>query len=771
VAARLTVDAMSSLRTPNGRSARAFTLTELVVVIVIVGLLAATATVTYNAIVERTEEEAAQLTLQSVLREAAALAGFDNAGSLTSGHVAAAVGDLPGAASAGVHAATDWDLVEEPNGVSSTYGTIVAAYHADGRATLGMVAPNGRCVWARGGPDGGAAAWKSRSIPSVCQLADDPSLTDPAAAPADWTEVTTDTPWSHPVAGGTAPGGSDGPSEGAQTPGAPTIDWSDAYDLGIDVGWIAPADTGDAPITGYAVTISGSGYDESFTTPSTGANHLWFSAWDAGVEFGDESLEPDPYNYFDSATPLQLDTTYTVTIRAINAHGQGAPLVLLLTPTPPPAPGELIATDTFDDAGTGSVAVSAVDMNSFGQLVVAGRFTGTLTLGGHSVSSPSGSDWDSFVGLYDNGTWRWLASAGGTDNGGHIDQINAVAATTSAVYVTGGYVNTPDGFLSGKPASQNSTQDAYVAALDAATGEVLWSDTSGTPNSMDFGTDVDESNGTVFVAAAVSGTYGGTPVGFATEASGVAASDATTVIAAFDAETGGIGWAVNGNKGFGNVVLDADWQHVYVAGMYSNEQTLTGTFADLDGTGGNVFVTALGFGDGQIDWMRWGGAAGFVGPTISDIYAHQWDSDVYLVGHINPVYNGLGFLTVPDNVGNFIPFVLHMSGDSGDVYAAQSSGTAGGYGLAAKVGGNDNGIYVTGGYFTYATPTSFLAPLGYSGGIDGENVSWVGRIDVAAGTADVMERLPGDGYLAVSSDELAVVSSAGGTISISRFGA
>lgn len=60
------------------RSRKAFTMIELIVVIVIIGILAAIAVVGYGAVIDRAELEAAEQTGLSVGKEAIALAAFDH---------------------------------------------------------------------------------------------------------------------------------------------------------------------------------------------------------------------------------------------------------------------------------------------------------------------------------------------------------------------------------------------------------------------------------------------------------------------------------------------------------------------------------------------------------------------------------------------------------------------------------------------------------------------------------------------------------------------
>ncbi len=82
-------------RTLSGddRARRAFTLLELVAVIVILGLLAAVAAVAYNSVVDRANTAALTTTGQAFEREVRALAALE--GQAPAEAVAVAVADLP----------------------------------------------------------------------------------------------------------------------------------------------------------------------------------------------------------------------------------------------------------------------------------------------------------------------------------------------------------------------------------------------------------------------------------------------------------------------------------------------------------------------------------------------------------------------------------------------------------------------------------------------------------------------------------------------------
>lgn len=77
----------------NIRGRKAFTMIELIIVIVILGILAGIAIVGYGAVTGKANESAIEQAAGSLDREIRALAAFDS--DAPSGHVTDAVGDLP----------------------------------------------------------------------------------------------------------------------------------------------------------------------------------------------------------------------------------------------------------------------------------------------------------------------------------------------------------------------------------------------------------------------------------------------------------------------------------------------------------------------------------------------------------------------------------------------------------------------------------------------------------------------------------------------------
>jgi prepilin-type N-terminal cleavage/methylation domain-containing protein len=121
---------------------RSFTLLELVVVIVIIGILALLAVPTFQSIIDRSQVESANTTLSSLVREAQTLAAYDGRSTWNAGDFTAAVADLP-AAQQGVSAAA-WTIVD--GDVQPPTGSISVSISGD-ESTAGLsIATDGGCA-------------------------------------------------------------------------------------------------------------------------------------------------------------------------------------------------------------------------------------------------------------------------------------------------------------------------------------------------------------------------------------------------------------------------------------------------------------------------------------------------------------------------------------------------------------------------------------------------------------------------------------------------
>lgn len=132
------------------RKRKGFTLLELIVVIVILGLLASLAIPTFKKIINQTQLKVAEVTAASVARETIALAGMD-VGLIQESHIKAAVNDLPGGLNEPVVSASD-------TGVSG-YQVVFGKWEFSGHPrTLSVV---------RGGEPQGTSIGVALAVPGV----------------------------------------------------------------------------------------------------------------------------------------------------------------------------------------------------------------------------------------------------------------------------------------------------------------------------------------------------------------------------------------------------------------------------------------------------------------------------------------------------------------------------------------------------------------------------------------------------------------------------
>jgi len=114
--------------------------------------------------------------------------------------------------------------------------------------------------------------------------------------------------------------------------------------------------------------------------------------------------------------------------------------------------------------GTGGDIAAAVTVDGAGNVVVAGRFSGTTNFGGGSVMS-AGFD-DAFIAKYAGGTGAYLFHK--RFGGSSFDFANAVATDSSSIFVTGIFTGSVD---FGGPAPLNGgTNNMYIAKFSLAGG-------------------------------------------------------------------------------------------------------------------------------------------------------------------------------------------------------------------------------------------------------------------------------------------------------------
>jgi type II secretory pathway pseudopilin PulG len=291
-------------------------LLELIVVLVVLGLLAAIAIPTYQRVISGAEDQVTLSSVSSVLRGASANAAVEGRDVFEPVDLEIAgeeVGELEAAAVPGLSAADpSWVMTLDPDAWSDTYGTLHAGISGDER-TAGIAArtPGGRCAFARAGVGGRVEAWVSAE-----DLGEDCSY--PSA-----------------IAGVGAPssgGGGGGPTD---VPGAPVV--IDAYgdDEEIYIEWTEPADTGSSAITHYELDVTGPGVDIDLQIADDGHDNFYLYMNGSDAEWANYNPVNYDGTYDDSSAfgTLVNDEDYDVEIRAVNAAGPGAAATETLTPT------------------------------------------------------------------------------------------------------------------------------------------------------------------------------------------------------------------------------------------------------------------------------------------------------------------------------------------------------------------------------------------------------------------------------------------------------
>jgi len=210
--------------------------------------------------------------------------------------------------------------------------------------------------------------------------------------------------------------------------------------------------------------------------------------------------------------------------------------------------------------GTGSEYGYGTAVDNSGNVIVTGRFSGTLDLGGGAVSSAGG--YDSFVAKYSgaSGAYEWSRVFGSTG----YDYVNGVAVDGSGnVLVTGqfqGSVNFGGGAL-----TSAGGYDIFMAKYSGLNGSHIWSKRFGSTSS-DYGNGITvDEVGNVIMTGAFYGTvdFGGGPL----------VSSGIDVVVAKYTSTGGHMWsekfggAINQ---FGDDVAVNGGSNIAVTGYFEN---------------------------------------------------------------------------------------------------------------------------------------------------------------------------------------------------------
>lgn len=287
------------------------------------------------------------------------------------------------------------------------------------------------------------------------------------------------------------------------------------------------------------------------------------------------------------------------------------------------ADGMPVWTKTGGDPDIQEANVVAIDGSD--NIVVGGRFIGTLNLGGNALTSMGGASYDIFLAKFDpNGTHIWSKSFG--DN--TAQAIGGVAVDVSGNVVLAGYFQGSIDFGGGALASAGG-YDVFVAKL-GSDGSHIWSKRFG-DSSTQLGTGVTvEAGGAVTITGYCSGmiNLGGSGLNCGTE------TDA--FVAKLDSAGAHIWSKIFGNETTGSegkaVATDGSG-NVLVTGSYSSPiDFITGDTHLLQASGLNdTFVSKLAGLTGDAIWSRKFGAAGDQVPTAMVVDGNE---SVFVTGRM-----------------------------------------------------------------------------------------------------------------------------------------
>jgi len=237
-------------------------------------------------------------------------------------------------------------------------------------------------------------------------------------------------------------------------------------------------------------------------------------------------------------------------------------------------------------ANTGTVTIAATALDSNGNLVVAGGFTGTVQLGGSTLTSAGGTDL--FVArLSPAGSWLQAVSAGGSQT----DQVTALVPDAGGdIVVVGNFAS--QGISFGTTTLNNETaagavSDVFIARLDAA-GDWDGAVQAGGPGADYAAAAARDRSGTVTVVGSFAGaTF---HAGTTTLTNSVSNNTSSDVFAVQLTRVGTWGQAVRlggaGDELAGGVAIDAGGVAVVAGSFFSATLAVgTTTLTNADNTG------------------------------------------------------------------------------------------------------------------------------------------------------------------------------------------
>ena len=384
-----------------------------------------------------------------------------------------------------------------------------------------------------------------------------------------------------------------------------------------------------------------------------------------------------------SAAPT---TTYAYKVRAFNATGKSGPSNVVTATTTGSALGGGGTLWSQRNGGSGGDAATAITVDRFGNMIVAGAVKGSVDFGGGALSGVGTS---AFIAKYASSrAYQWARRFDGS--GGSSTAYGVATDSNGNVFLTGsfmGSVNFGGGALvsSGWPYTTN--QDVFVAAY-SSTGAYRWA--------ISFGGGVDAfgygiaatPSGDVVVTGQIAGRVN---LGCGIMATTSSSHDA--FLARYTGASGACQWA----KFAGGTAEDAG---TGVAVAPNGDIVMAGYFQNTANFGGGS-ITSAGLSDifvarysGQGAYL-WAHTAGSSGDDRANAVAVDTNGNVAVAGYFSATVNfGGGSL---GSGGSWDGFVAKYSATGAYLWAKDLGGTATdeAFGVAADASGN---VVVVGGF-------------------------------------------------------------------------
>ena len=351
--------------------------------------------------------------------------------------------------------------------------------------------------------------------------------------------------------------------------------------------------------------------------------------------------------------------------------------------TQPPAWSRVVG---FAQAAGNSSAVSATAANAAGDVLVAGHFYNSVTLGSITLTSPVRYNSDVFVAKWSVATnsFVWAVQAGGNGN----DGIGGLAVRGSSVYVAGSFSQAGATFGSVGLTSRGS-DDAFVARLTDNGTSATWDWVrQGGGTASDYASAVAVSGNSVYVGGSFSTNNTAEPASFGSS-SFVSQGGSDGFLAKLtDPGTGpdapDFAWAVpvqgDGNDGVDR--LAANGISVYAVGSFYSFALRAGSTGVLSSGNLDGFVLKLtdAGSTGSATWMQGLGGTGADGLSAVAVSG----SAVYVAG-----FFGSSSLSVDTGAFTTLP---NAGTQSHDVVVARllDAGSTASYQWASRLGGTGN---------------------------------------------------------------------------------